>query len=84
MRFPNSLITGRDGVVRAAKLRTGKGHLERAVQQLYPLELQCNKVQDAPESVTLNAEATLFRPKRAAAVAANQRIREVFEDNCCD
>ena len=78
------LFTGRDGVVHAAKLRTGKGHLERAVQQLYALELKCDKVQDSPESVTLNADATPFRPKRAAAVAANQRIREVFEDNCCD
>ena len=69
--------------MRAAKLRKGKGHLERAVQQLYPLELQWDKVQDAPESVTLNAEATPFRPKRAAPVAANQRIREVFEDQNC-
>ena len=33
------LIVGRDGIVRAAKLRTGKGFLEQAVQHLCPLEL---------------------------------------------
>ena len=30
------LFAGRDGVVRAAKLRAGKNYLERAVQQLPP------------------------------------------------
>ena len=36
------LIVGRDGETRAAKLRAGKRVLERAVQQLYPLELSCD------------------------------------------
>ncbi|KAK3713707.1 hypothetical protein QZH41_008034 [Actinostola sp. cb2023] len=36
------LYTGRDGVVHAAKLRKGKGHIERAIQHLYPLELSCD------------------------------------------
>ena len=29
------LIAGRDGVVRAVRLRAGKSHLERAVQHLF-------------------------------------------------
>ena len=33
------LIVGRDGVVRAAKVRTRKTVLERDIQHLYPLEL---------------------------------------------
>ncbi|KAK3727323.1 hypothetical protein QZH41_006278 [Actinostola sp. cb2023] len=37
------LITGRDGIVRGAKIRVGKRHLERAVQHLYPLELSCDR-----------------------------------------
>ena len=37
------LIAGRDGVVRVAKLRAGKTTLERAIQQLYPLELTCDR-----------------------------------------
>ena len=32
------LIKGRDGIVRGARLRAGKSFLERAVQQLCPIE----------------------------------------------
>ena len=62
-------IVGRDGVVRAVKLRAGKSYLERAVQQLYPLELSCDKSSEA-ENPPLNPEALAFRPRRDAAVAA--------------
>ena len=41
------LIVGRDGVVRAAKVRTRKTVLERAIQHLYPLELSCDRSKDA-------------------------------------
>ena len=39
------LITGKNGVTRADKLKTGGGnqYLERAIQHLYLLELQCDK-----------------------------------------
>ena len=37
-----ALITGSDGIVRAAKLKSGKETLERASQHLYPLELACD------------------------------------------
>ena len=37
-----NLIVGNDGVVRGAKLRAGKSYVERAIQQLYPLELSCD------------------------------------------
>ena len=40
-------IAGRDGSVRAVRLRAGKKHLERAVQQLYPLELSCDMLKDS-------------------------------------
>jgi hypothetical protein len=36
------LVAGKDGEVRVAKVRSKKSHLERAVQQLYPLELSCD------------------------------------------
>ena len=32
----DELITEKDGVVRAAKLRAGKSYLERGIQNLYP------------------------------------------------
>ena len=74
------LIMGRDGVIRGAKLRTGKSNIERPVQFLYPLELSCNREYLKPEPATLNLEATDFRPKRRAAVTAEHRIREIAED----
>ena len=45
------LISGRDGIVRAAKLRAGKGTLERAVQHLNLLELSC-ETESAMRSIT--------------------------------
>ena len=45
-----NLIVGRDGIVRAAKLRVGRGEYERAVQQLYPLELSVEMVQSKPQN----------------------------------
>lgn len=72
------LIAGRDGTIRVAKVRTEKSHLERAVQQLYPLELSCDKKPQAP--AILNPEATTFRPRRDAAVAARLRVQGVAED----
>eukprot|EP00112_Aurelia_sp_Birch-Aquarium-sp1_P023947 Seg734.10 transcript_id=Seg734.10/GoldUCD/mRNA.D3Y31 product="hypothetical protein" protein_id=Seg734.10/GoldUCD/D3Y31 len=69
-------ITGRDGVMRAAKLRAGKSYLETAVQQLYPLELSCDvtklRVQDQ-----LNPEARAFRPRRRAAADAAETMRVI-------
>ena len=53
------LYKGRDGVVRAVKLRAGKTFLERAVNQLYPLELSCDRSESRP-SVQLNPDARDF------------------------
>ncbi|XP_078345136.1 uncharacterized protein LOC144667518 [Oculina patagonica] len=72
------LYPGRDGVVRAVKLRSGKSFLERAVQHLYPLELSSDSVARAPSRV-LNADATVFRPRRQAALRAEERIHQIAE-----
>ena len=71
------LIVGKDGVVRAAKVRTGKNQLERAIQHLFPLELSCDR---RSEEVQLNPEAESFKPKRQAAQNAGQRIREIIQE----
>ena len=73
------LIAGRDGIVRVAKLRAGKTTLERAVQQLYPLGLTCDRMTQE-SSAPLNPDAPLFRPRRDAAVAANFRIKDLNTD----
>ena len=71
-----SLIVGREGVVRAARLRAGRIHLERAVQHLYPLELSCDREEPPP----LNPNVPEFRPRRDAAVAARVRVQDVLHD----
>ena len=75
----DKLIVGRDGVVRAAKLRAGKSFLERAIQHLYPLELSCDRT-IATTPAPLNPDVPTFRPKRDAAAAANLRL----QDMACD
>ena len=73
-----NLIVGRDGEVRAAKLRAGRGVLERAIQQLYPLELACND----PETTNIPQQqlsTTRKQPTRAAKEAAKIRISKDAE-----
>ena len=54
------LIEGRDGVVRCAKLRAGRSHLERSIQHLYPLELSCDKENLQGDTTPLNPTALVF------------------------
>lgn len=72
------LIRGRDGVVRGAKIRTSCGHLERAIQHLYPIELSC----DLTPTTTLNPTTPPFqpRPRHDAAAAAAIRVRQHEEE----
>ncbi|XP_044178766.1 uncharacterized protein LOC122960562 [Acropora millepora] len=70
------VITGQDGVVRGAKLRTPKSVIERPVQHLYPLELSCD-MRAAP--APLNTTVAAFRPQRNAAVATRARIQELAQ-----
>lgn len=78
LEIVEELVAGRDGVVRAVKLRAGKSYLERAVQQLYPLELSCDKPRQVLKPL-LNPEALAFRQKRDATVAARLRVQNIAE-----
>ena len=73
----DNLIVGRDRIVHAAKMRAGKGVIERAVQHLYSLELS---VKRAPKA-NLDPTVPLFRPKRVGAVIANERIQEIEQED---
>ena len=75
------LLTGKDGFVRGAKLRTGKIVLERAVQLLYPPELSCSVERPRP---VLKAEASEFRPKRNAAAVLKLRIQDQAQEDKLD
>ena len=68
---------GRDGHIRAVQLRTSKGVIGRPVQHFYPLELQCEPTVPAGAGKQLNHDASIFRPRRAAAAAAAARIKEL-------
>ena len=72
------LYPGRDGVVRAARLRSGKSFLERPLQHLYPLELSCDCAVQGPPAV-LSADAPTFRPRRQASLQAEERIHQIAE-----
>ena len=74
------LFCGRDGAVRAAKLRAGKAFLERPVQLLYPLEISCDGTKPVNEPPELNLETQPVRARRDAAVAAQLPIRDVAEE----
>ena len=82
MGIVEELITGRDGVVRGAKLRAGKSHLERAIQHLYPLELTCDRQTKEPGN-ELNPDAAEFAPQRetrCAARDARERLAAIAEN----
>ncbi|XP_068749105.1 uncharacterized protein [Montipora capricornis] len=73
-----NVIVGTDGVVRGAVLRSGKSHIERAVQHLYPLELSCDR--QGPHLAELNPQAQPFQPRRDAAVAARLPVQNIARD----
>ena len=79
----DELITGRDGIVRAARMKTGTGsYLERALQQLYPLELSCDREPRRAQNV-LSVNAVEFAPRRETRQAARDargRIATIASD----
>ena len=70
----------RDGAVRSARIKYGKSMLERAVQDLHPMELSCDLTKETGEkSTSLNVNTREYIPKRTAAVAAKLQIRDAAE-----
>ena len=72
------LFPGPDGVTRAVQLKTKNGVLERPVQHLYPLEMQCD-AKEKSDKPKLNPSVPPFRPKRAAAAEAKAKIAAIVE-----
>ena len=73
------LIEGRDGIVRAVRLRAGRSYLERAIHHLYPMELSCDRTTDQRDA-SLNAQAPEFVSRRMAAAVARDQIREIANE----
>ena len=75
------LYPGKDGVVRAAKIRAGRNYLERPIQHLYPLELSCDTDPKPRDAQSLNPNPTISRAKRDAAVAARLRVQNILAED---
>lgn len=69
----NSFIKGRDGIIRAARVRTKNTVVGRAVELFFPLELTCEE-KDI-QAKQLNPEAEQYRPRRKAAQAASETVK---------
>ena len=82
MELVKQIIPGRDRNVRAVKLKTGKGELERTIQHLYPLELACD-MEEPTKKIELDAKAPEFRPKRKTSEEATNRLKgiSIYEDD---
>lgn len=78
----NEVYPGSDGVIRAVQLRTAKSILERPVQHLYPLELECDLCTPVADP-RLNPQAQDFCPRRDAA-AARLRMKQVVDAEQCE
>ena len=81
-RIVEHLYGGRDGVIRAVKLRTSKSIPERPIQHLYPLELFCDDPENVARPTQLHAQTPVFRPRRDAALAARIRDSHRTHLNC--
>ena len=68
----------KDGNNRSVKLRCKKAILERAIQNLYSMELTCSS-DKAPKEVVLESNARDFSPERNTVVAVNEQIKEVTD-----
>ena len=74
---------GKDKTIRSVRIRTGKNIIERPVQLLYPMALHCDSkstTSNTQDDKTLNINAKEFRPRRSAAAAAEQIIRDIADN----
>ena len=83
LEIVESLIKGRDGAVRCARLRAGRSHIKRKrpIQHLYSLELSCDRDGVRGTTTTLDPGAPAFRPRRDAAVAAQIRVQDLAQED---
>ena len=74
------LMTGNDGHVRAAVVRTSTGHTMRAIVKLYPIEVntRTDHIHTTSSIDHVKTDETTCRTlsKREASVRANERIHK--------
>ena len=71
---------GKDNTIKTIRIRTGSSVIEGPIQLLYPMELHCDAktiITNTQDKKILNVNVKEFRPKRSAATAVEQRIRDI-------
>ena len=79
MAVVRSLVTGNDGLVRSAIIRTKNGVTNRPVTKLYPLELsdkKSTKMNETPRTEVVQDSKISERPQRYAAQQARRKVAE--------
>ena len=80
----NHLYIGKD-TIRVAQLCIGKKLIDRPIQILYPLELQCEGItitNEYKKKNELNPSGNKFHSKRTAAEIAKWRLKDIaIEDD---
>ena len=77
-----NLHSGKDNVIRAAELRIAKNYLERPIQLLCLMELQCNTVRNTETKLNPNVEEFRpSRPRRTTTTVAKVKIRDIQQEN---
>ena len=75
------LIEGRDGMVRAARVKQASGvEMRRPLQHLFPLEIRNGTLLENETTNIVNEEVSKRRSKRNAARIAMERIHSNFND----
>jgi len=62
-------MPGKDGKIRAVRLRAGQDVLERAPEHLFPLELSCDERNLTENTQDLNPNARQFHPRNTKTIA---------------
>ena len=76
------VFAGRHGIDRAAKVKTGNGHVERPINHLCPLELTCE--QRVGNEQIFDPEVPAFQPTCDTALASRARIQLLVETTDMD
>jgi hypothetical protein len=70
-----SLIKGKDGLVRAANIKTSTGHTNRPVTKLYPVEVKSNSTTTEKPKITIDGTLDAKNP------STNPHPADVIDQN---
>lgn len=82
-KWPLAIVTetypGKDGIIRAVRLKTENGTFERPVQHLLPMELNGDAFLEKTQSLDSESSAFIPRSRRDTAAAARLRMGHIAD-----